>query len=313
MNPATGSTTITVATQQELSNQAQALLENTLSANTKSAYKSGLKRFDKLGGTIPATPNQVAEIVAQCDYKPATLSVMLSAVAKAHKLAGHLNPCDSELVKSVLQGYRRAKTMKQRRAKPLFSEDVARMVKMDSSNRAIRDNALLLVGFVSAMRKSELLSLNIEDVEVCQDGSGFYITLAKSKTDPEGLGHVFHIPNGKTSLCPAQALEKLLTAMAEVGITTGALFRRVSRGDNFIERLTTNSVSLIFKRMGHAVGFDANTISGHSTRRGAISTLDRMNVPRKDIRRLSRHKSDRMIDLYSEDKEMTINPFSGLL
>ena len=50
----------------------------------------------------------------------------------------------------------------------------------------IRDSGLLLVGFAGAYRRSELVALNVEDIQVT--GDGLVITLRRSKTDQEGEG-----------------------------------------------------------------------------------------------------------------------------
>ena len=58
----------------------------------------------------------------------------------------------------------------------------------------VRDRALMLIGFAGAFRRSELVGLNIEDLEFNEDG--LVVHLRRSKTDPEGQGRKVGIPYG---------------------------------------------------------------------------------------------------------------------
>jgi site-specific recombinase XerC len=69
----------------------------------------------------------------------------------------------------------------------------------------IRDRALLLVGFAGAYRRSELVALNVEDVQVT--GDGLVITLRRSKIDQEGEGRKVGLLYGSNpGTCPVRAL-----------------------------------------------------------------------------------------------------------
>ncbi len=54
-----------------------------------------------------------------------------------------------------------------RRAAPLELEPLARLIELiDTATLAgLRDRALLLLGFAAAMRRSELVALDVEDLE----------------------------------------------------------------------------------------------------------------------------------------------------
>jgi integrase len=59
----------------------------------------------------------------------------------------------------------------------------------------IRDRALLLVGFAGAFRRSELVALDVADIQFTAEG--LLITLRRSKSDQEGEGRQIAIPPGK--------------------------------------------------------------------------------------------------------------------
>jgi integrase len=89
-----------------------------------------------------------------------------------------------------------------------------------------RDRALLLFGFAGAMRRSELVALDVAHLKVSEEG--FIVTIAKSKTDQEGQGQTIAIPRVSDSpYCPVQAV---IDWMAVAGIEQDALFRRVTKG-----------------------------------------------------------------------------------
>ena len=77
----------------------------------------------------------------------------------------------------------------------------------------LRNRAILLLGFAGALRRSELVALNVADIEPA-DG-GLRVNIRRSKTDQEGEGTVIAIAAGITD-CPAKAL---MTWLGAAGIT----------------------------------------------------------------------------------------------
>lgn len=95
----------------------------------------------------------------------------------------------------------------------------------DNTGAGIRDRALLLVGFAGALRRSELVALNVEDIAFVPEGST--ITIRRSKTDQTGEGRKIGIPSGKNKhTCPVRSLKAWLT---EGGIKVGSIFRGIDR------------------------------------------------------------------------------------
>lgn len=96
----------------------------------------------------------------------------------------------------------------------------------DASLIAIRNNALIQIGFFGALRRSELAALLVE--ELAWERDGLVITLTRSKTDQEGKGTTKAIPYGSPDgiCCPVKALKHWLEA---ANITSGPMFSRVTR------------------------------------------------------------------------------------
>jgi hypothetical protein len=66
-----------------------------------------------------------------------------------------------------------------------------------------RDRAILLLGFAGAFRRSELVALDVTDLEFCEGGMRVHI--GRSKTDREGAGDTIAIARGSVA-CPVKAV-----------------------------------------------------------------------------------------------------------
>ena len=74
----------------------------------------------------------------------------------------------------------------------------------DASARGRRDRALLLFGFVGALRRSELVALRVEDVAVV--AGGLRLRILRGKTDQAGQGAEIGLPRGRfVEACPVRA------------------------------------------------------------------------------------------------------------
>jgi site-specific recombinase XerC len=108
--------------------------------------------------------------------------------------------------------------------------------------KGIRDRAILLLGFAGAFRRSELVALNVADLDFCDDG--IRVTIRKSKTDQEGLGVTIAIAPGFIA-CPIDAVRAWIRA---AGISNGALFRSVTRAGKISpRRLSARAVAELVK------------------------------------------------------------------
>lgn len=277
-------------------------LDAALSDNTLRAYRADLKHFLAWGGLIPANPEQVAMYVAHhaTILSSSTLTRRLVAIARAHAAQGIDSPTNTELVKATLQGVRRSRGNAVRQVAPLQKSQVLQMVRGLYGLRGLRDTALLLIGFASALRRSELVSLNAEDIQFTGDGT--IIRLRRSKTDQEGRGRDIAIPRVRGRHCPS----KSLLAWIEVsGIVEGALFRRVNRYDQLLPpRLTAQSVALIIKQRAELAGFDPAHFSGHSLRAGFVTNAAKGGASSSSIRTQTGHKSDAMLQRYIRNSQL---------
>ena len=236
--------------------------------------------------------------------KPSTLAVHVAAIAAAHKAAGHPDPTADEHVKATLAGIRRRHGKPPVQREPLTLNDLRALVRACGDDLAgLRDRALLLVGFAAALRRSEIVALDVEHIRL---NGVLRITLTRSKTDQEGQGITKTIPRlADQELCPVCALRAWLDA---AGIRSGAIFRSISRWGKVGRRLSPYDVARIVKRRAEAAGLDADMLAGHSLRAGfatvaALAGLDpiataevtghrNLNMLRRYIRAAGRVQAD---------------------
>jgi integrase len=276
------------------SSTAEHYLAASQSAATKRAYASDLRHFFANGGSIPASPTILSEYVASSaeNLSVATLERRLTAIHKAHLERNLESPAQHDLVKRVMQGIRRTLGTKQRQVSPLVKDDLLAalvMVNQQSPVKAARNRVLLLVGWASAMRRSELVAVKVEHISHLH--SGIEIFIPCSKTDQDKNGRTVFIPHANDeSRCPVKALGEWLEIS---GIKEGFVFRAVTRHDRVARHgLSAQSVALVVKASVARAGGNAKDSSGHSLRAGYCTSAAEKGLQPWQIREQTGHKSD---------------------
>jgi site-specific recombinase XerD len=279
---------------------AERYAQSALAPATRRAYEGDWLLFagwcaERGVSAIPATPAAVAAfLAAEADrgFRPVTIGRRAAAIAAAHRAQDHPNPCDSGAVAQVLSGIRRRHGIApERRAAPLDLSPLEQVLaELDTSTLAgLRDRALLLLGFAAALRRSELVALDVEHLEF-STARGLLVRIASSKTDQERAGATVAVPyaRARNDRCAVRALRAWLQA---TGIHRGPVFRRMRRGDSVgAERLTGQSVALIVKRRANAAGLGPEQLSGHSLRAGYVTAAAAAGIEERKIANVSRHK-----------------------
>lgn len=286
------------------------LINNSLSDATKRAYRQGLASYESTGRSIPSTPETVAGYLAECaaTWAVATIQRNLAAIAKAHVAVGAPDPTKSEIVRATMRGIRRSLSTAQKEARPILKEDLFQMLeRMGDGPKDIRDRALLLLGFAGAFRRSELVGIDVADIEHVRQG--LVVVLRRSKTDQEGRGRKIGIPYGRARWCPVSSLTDWLY---HAGIEDGPIFRSVDRhGHVADQRLSGEAVSIIVKRRADAAGFDPWAYSGHSLRAGLATSAAMAGASTWIIRKQTGHASDAMLNRYIRDGDMFTSNAAG--
>lgn len=276
---------------------------------TRRAYRSDLAHFLKWGGSIPASKEKIAAYLASqaSTHRVATLRRRVVALGLAHTTQGYSNPCASALVKATLKGISRVHGSAQKQVAPAVREDIFVMVRGLSGLKGIRDRALLLLGFAGAFRRSELVALNIDDLEFVE--RGLVVHLRRSKTDQEGVGRKIAIPHARGAVCAVRGVRDWLDTS---GINEGPVFRPINRHGHMDQsRLSGHAVALIVKERATAAGLNADQYSGHSLRAGLITSAAQAGVSVWKIKAQSGHRTDAMVSRYVRDADLFTNNAAG--
>ena len=283
---------------QEAAADAEVYATASRAASTWRAYESDWRIFTAWCQTmdlaaLPAAPATVAMFLAaeaKRGTAPSTLNRRLSAIRLMHMGARVVSPHAAVEIQEVMRGIRRLSTRGVIKKEAAVDEQIKKMVDTCdlTTYQGRRDRALLLLGFAGALRRSELVALDVAHLKVSEEG--FVVTIAKSKTDQEGHGQTIAIPRVADSpYCPVTAV---LDWMAIAAIDQGALFRRVAKGNKLTaDRLTDQSVARIIKRLASRAGLIASQYAGHSLRSGFLTSAAERRASIFKMQAQSRHKS----------------------
>ncbi|WP_417250550.1 site-specific integrase [Celeribacter sp.] len=287
-------------------------IRESLSENTRKAYRADLAHFSDWGGELPASADLVARYLADHadTLAPSSLARRVATLSKVHKANAWPNPCRSEIVQATMRGIKRLKGTAQDQARPLLREDLFILLDaLGDDARGKRDRALLLIGWAGGFRSSELVGLDLPDIEEVREG--LVLHLRRSKTDQTGQGRKIGIPLGRTRHCPVAALSAWLGVLNK---DEGPIFRPVDRHGNVQpDRLRSDAVSTILRdRLGGA-GIDPEGYSGHSLRAGLATSATKAGVPTYKVRAQTGHASDLMLSRYVRDAGLFDGNAAGAL
>jgi integrase len=243
---------------------------------------------------------------------PGTVEHELAAIQSLHTRWRLPSLRKNKFVRMVFVGIRRERGIKAHPKTAIRAADLKRLLTaLPSSNRGVRDRALLLLGWTGAFRRSEIAAIEVEDL--CWVPEGLKVQLRRSKTDQVAKGRLVGIPAGNApELCPLEAVRRWLEVAA---ITTGPLFRSVDRHDRIRKtRLSGAAVASIIKQAVRQAGLDPTNYSGHSLRSGLVTEAAAHGVRERDIMRHTAHRSTRQVRRYIREEGLFFgNPATGLL
>jgi integrase len=266
---------------------------------TLKAYASDLANYTawceaNVLTAMPASPQVVGAYLAAAGegYAAPTLRRRVAAIARACGVAGHPLDTKHPAIRETLRGIARKHGSRPRRSAALTTAELRKLSRICGADLAgARDRALFLLAFAGALRRSELVALDVAHVSWTNDG--LKILIERSKTDERGEGAELAITRGRAEeTCPVASLRSWLE---QARITAGPLFRRIRRGGTVgPNRLSADAVrQILLKRAGQAgiTGTLAEPISPHGLRAGFVTMAYRNGVPDEEIMGHTRHRS----------------------
>lgn len=289
-----------------------------LAPTTVTGYSSDWRSFTRFCAVhdltpVPAAPTTVALYLEDLltRARRATLDRHLAAIVKAHRLAGHPSPLQDPWLESVVRGIRRSTPLRSAGKDALLLHELRAMVlALPDSPLGARDRALLLLGYQGALRRSELVALDVEHLEFRD--VGVLVEVARSKTDQLGHGEVLAIPNGRhPATCAPSALQHWLTV---AGIDHGPLFRPLSRGGRVLpRRLGAATVGTVVQQRARAAGIeDPSRLGAHSLRAGFVTEATR-HAPEHQVARQTRHRRVETLWRYVRNRDLFTDSPAGRL
>lgn len=304
----------------DLDQYAKEYIIGSLSENTLRAYASDVKIFrlwceSRDFKPLPATPNVIANfLAAQAQskdpvLKAVTLSRRLAAIRYVHKMAGlHALPTDDVLVRQTLRGIMRKKLTAPNKKAPTTNDLIHAMVEQIDTTTllGLRDRALILLGFSGAFRRSELIRIKLEELNVHEKGMDVF--LPSSKTDQTGKGFTKAIVRGETH-CPVEAVQEWIAAS---NIESGYLIRgfypksskmRPALNDPDKPEVADILVARIVKKYASLIGLNEDDFSGHSLRSGFITAARNNGATYEKIMEVTGQKDLKTLMRYYQNLE----------
>jgi integrase len=263
---------------------------------TKKAYRTDWAEFTAWAhhkglATLPAEPLTVICYIVELAgaAKTSTIARRLVSIGEYHRAARCPSPADDVELQAVWAGIRHEHGTAPDVAEPIRVVLLRAMIaRLPPTARGKRDQALLLVGFAAALRRSELVALDRADI--AERREGLVVNVRRSKTDQEGAGRRVGVPYGSTpATCPVRALEAWCQAAR---IEEGPLFVTFDRRGRITpNRLHPSAVNRVVQRSVAATGVSPAGYSAHSLRAGLATAAAAAGVSERAIMVQTGHRS----------------------
>ena len=272
--------------------------------NTIRAYKSDFKDFSmfcaKNGfSSLPTEPKIISLYITYLSSgrKISTLKRRIASISVVHRLKGHYIDTKHPIIIENLMGIRRKTGSFQKSKKPILINELKQIIKaIDTTNknkgRVLRDKAIILTGFSGGFRRSELVSIDYNDLDFVSEGVKIFIK--RSKTDQSGEGMIKALPYfDNKEFCPVTFLKKWLDISK---IRNGLIFN-----------ISDKSVALLIKKYASVAGLDSEKYSGHSLRSGFATVSAEFGADERSIMTMTGHKTTHMVRRYIQEANLFKN------
>jgi len=274
-----------------ISDDTRDLITAGVSANTLRNYRFWSREIEQWLSGRSLTDALLAEYITylhQTGKSPSTISQAVAAVRWLAKNQGL--EIVGEVTTRTLAGIRReGKERGRGQVDGLNWSDVERVcafAEMDGTVAGLRDSALIRLMSDCLLRVSEAVAVNVEDIKEKT------LIVKSSKTDQEGVGETLYVTSDT---------RRIIKRYCErAGITQGALFRQVRRGDHIqTGRLSSRSARRQISYWAELAGVEG-FISGHSLRVGSAVSLAQAGASVVDMQVAGRWKSSQMPAHYAK-------------
>ena len=278
-------------------------LKNSKAHNTLRAYQADFKDFTKFClknsfNSMPSDPKIIALYLTHLSSfsKFSTLKRRLASIKVIHRLKGHYIDTKHPIIAENLMGIKRKMGVKQTSKKPILINDLKLIInvinKDQNEYKKLQNKALILIGFAGGFRRSELVSIEYEDIEFVNEG--VKILVQRSKTDQTGLGMIKAIPYFQNKIyCPVTSLKDWISHSK---ISDGKIFK-----------ISDKTVALTIQKYALLAGLDKTKYAGHSLRSGFATSTAETGADERSIMAMTGHKTTQMVRRYIQEANLFKN------
>jgi len=268
--------------------------ESVQAPRTRDCYRESWKRFMLWCGRanrcpFPASAETVILYLTDsllAGGKIESARVYMNAVNDAHRSARIPIP-EPLAIRQFLISAQRLRCEKPDQKTPLRIEDLRRIcAAMLTSTRPadIRNRAVLTLTFATALRRSDIVALDLDDIRWVP--KGIVVVLDREKQDQAGVGRLIGVEPGQH---PETDAEGALRRYLEIrGSDSGPLFRRLRWP---YQRLKPVAVANILKAAIRGIDLNPREYAAHSLRSGFVTTAVAAGVNEFTIARQTGHRS----------------------
>ena len=290
----------------ELERQTIQNIKSSKSHNTLRAYKSDIKSFEKFCAnlnfkSLPTNAKTVSLFITELSKysKLSTIKRKLAAIKVTHSLANEYIDIKHPVINENLNGLKKKLGTFQKSKKPIMLNDLRSIIVEIEKEKEIkiklRNKALILIGFSGAFRRSELVAVELEDIDFVKEGVKIFIK--KSKTDQSGEGMVKAIPYfNNVNFCPVLSLSNWIEFLKKTKNISAKVFD-----------MSDKNVALIVKKYALKVGLSPEKYAGHSLRSGFATSTAATGAEERQIMAMTGHKSNQMVRRYIQESDLFKN------
>jgi integrase/recombinase XerD len=280
-------------------------LEGAYADGTLRAYYADIQAYEtwceqKHYSLFPAKPKHIAEFIKhEADRcSAATIKRRLAAIGKTHRLMKLDNPVSDEDVKLALRRELRKKSTRPKQALGMTREIRDRLIRAcDNSLAGKRDKAIIALGYDTLSRRSEIVSIEVEDVSMAARGAK--VIIRRSKNDQLGIGRIAHIS--------PKSLKIVKNWLKAADLTEGPIFRGIRHNKIADCGLHPHSISRIIKLAAERSGLsqgEVEKLSGHSMRIGAEQDMMTAGLDILPIMAAGGWKTTNVVARYIENADL---------
>lgn len=283
-------------------------LDGAYAPSTMRSYRTDVEAFETwcLQHNVTAFP---AELSTVCRFledqgkekAPNTVRRRLYAIRKIHRLLKLPDPTHDEEINLTFRRIKRQRAVRPRQAKGLTRDNLDLLLRGEPDDAwGLRNRAMLTLGYELLTRRSELIALRDEDLQLRSDNT-YRVTIRRCKSDRDGQGRLAF-----TSKATAELIREWRQLR---GPHVEWLFCPIYHGKAVNRNLSATTLSSIIRHAAERAGFsdeDIEAFTGHSMRVGAAQDLLRRGFDTAAIMRAGGWKSLTTLTRYLEEAEHNV-------